>query len=574
MTNSSNQSLSRRRLLGLAATASLSSGLLATASAMGQASTNYPKQDYALGTYNIRDFGATGDGVTLDTAAVQAAIDACTKDQGGTVLVPAGVFVIGTIEMKSNVILHIAARGKLLGSADGKQYHAAEAIPLSGDSTLNDGNVGLIFAVKAENFAIEGPGTIDGQGAQFHSPTRGVPPPSGRGGNSRPYHLLFHQCRNITVRDITLLESAYHSIRIIQSSYLNLTGIHIHNRVNSNNDGFHFISAQHVQISNCTVECQDDACALFGSCKFVTVTNCSFSTRWSVFRFGGGEAENITVSNCLIYETYGCPIKMHAGPGARFENMSFSNLVMDKVTGPIAINVGQQPRRSPQPQTQNSPQLAQTETPPASRPPGIVRNISFNGIKATVVVPIQLADVPFFSGYRPAELKSCISLNCVEGTLEKITLNDIQMTFPGGGTREEASVRDVPRVAGEYFETGVLPSYALFARNVRSLTLSNVRFEVVSSEARPALIFDHVNDAAVNGLSVQGTQEAESALRFIDTTDVLLTASRLVAPTSVFLQVEGRVSHGITIDGGDLSKAAKPLAFKSDASDESVKLRQ
>src|SRR5579872_3252275 len=125
-------------------------------------------------TYNIRDFGARGDGSTLDTPAVQAAIDACHKDQGGTVLVPAGVFVIDTVEMKSNVTLHVAAAGKLLGSADGKQYHAADAIPLQGDSTLGDGNVGLIFAVKAENIAFEGPGTIDGQGAQFHSPTRGA----------------------------------------------------------------------------------------------------------------------------------------------------------------------------------------------------------------------------------------------------------------------------------------------------------------------------------------------------------------------------------------------------------------
>jgi len=544
---------------------------------MGQAPDGSARPDHALGTrsYNIRDFGAKGDGITLDTVAVQRAIDACAKDRGGTVWVPAGVFVIGTIEMKSNVTLHIAAQGKLLGSGDGKQYQAADAIPLKGDSTLGDGNVGLIIAVNAENFAIEGPGIIDGQGALFHSPTRGVPPPSGRGGNRRPYHLLFHQCRNFRVRDITLLESAYHSIRIIQSSYMDLTGIHIHNRVNSNNDGFHFISAQHVHISNCTVECQDDACALFGSCKFVTVTNCSFSTRWSVFRFGGGEAENIAVSNCLIYQTYGCPIKMHCGPGARFENMSFSNLIMNQVTGPIAINVGEQPRRS-QPAgaaipAENSTLPAQPEAP---KPPGIVRNISFNGIHATVVVPVPLSDVPFFSGYRPAEVKSCMSLNCVEGTLEKISFNDVHVTFPGGGSLEEAAVRDVPRVAGEYFETGVLPAYALFVRNVRALTLTNVRFEVAGSEARPAMIFDHVNDAAVNGFCVQGTEEAESVLRFIDTSDVLLSASRLLTPAAVFLEAEGASSQAITIDGGDLSKAAKSVRFQAGAPEGSVRIRQ
>jgi len=90
------------------------------------------------------------------------------------VLVPAGVFVIGTIEMKSNVTLHISAQGKLLGSADGKQYEAAPEIPLHGDSTLEDGNVGLIFAVNAENVTIQGPGTIDGRGAWRGSPVSAV----------------------------------------------------------------------------------------------------------------------------------------------------------------------------------------------------------------------------------------------------------------------------------------------------------------------------------------------------------------------------------------------------------------
>ena len=88
--------------------------------------------DLGARVYNIRTFGAKGDGKAIDTAALQAAIDACTRDGGGTVLVPAGVFQIGTVELKSNVTLRIAAAGKLLGSADGKQYHAVDAIPLRG----------------------------------------------------------------------------------------------------------------------------------------------------------------------------------------------------------------------------------------------------------------------------------------------------------------------------------------------------------------------------------------------------------------------------------------------------------
>jgi polygalacturonase len=158
--------------------------------------------------YNVRDHGAKGDGTTLDTTAVQAAIDACHRDGGGTVLVPAGTFHIGTVELKSNVTLHLAAAATLLGSADGKQYHAVDAIPLRGDSTLGDGNWALIFAVDAKNVTIDGPGLIDGQGFQFHAPKAGVPPPSGLGGNQRPYHLLFYRCEHLRVQHVRLVQSA------------------------------------------------------------------------------------------------------------------------------------------------------------------------------------------------------------------------------------------------------------------------------------------------------------------------------------------------------------------------------
>jgi polygalacturonase len=528
--------------------------------------------DSGARTYNVREFGAKGDGASLDTAAVQAAIEACHADQGGTVLIPAGVFVIGTVQLKSNVRLHLSARGKLLGSADGKQYHAANEIPLSGDISLNDGNVGLLYAVQAENITIDGPGTIDGQGGRFRSPRRGVPPPSGRGGSGRPYQLLFYRCRNLRVRDVFLTAGAYHAVRVIQSSYVHLSGLRIHNRVNRNNDGFHFISADHVHVSNCDVECQDDACALFGSCQFVTVADCSFSTRWSVFRFIGGQAENIVVSNCLIHDTYGCPIKMLCGPETRFENMIFSDLVMRNVTGPISISQGPRRRRGARPGQAGQETAEGSSGSEETLPPGVVRNISFRGIEATVVVPAPLPDVPFSSDYHPGEIRSCIGLSALDGFLENVTFDDVRVTFPGGGTAAEAAVRDVPQVIGEYYEAGVFPAYALFARNVRGLRLNNVRFQVAGPEARPAVVLDHVLDAAFNGFTAQGTVQAESLLRCVDSEDVLLANSRVLGRTPVFLQVEGPASSRITVEGGDLSGAAQPVAFARGAPRDSVKL--
>jgi len=549
----SNNPTSRRRWLERTSAAALAAGVVGaqTPAAGGNAGT---------GVYNIIDFGAKGDGKTPNTQAVQAAIDACNTDQGGIVLVPAGVFVIGTIEIKSNVTLRIAAGGKLLGSADGKDYHAADAIPLRGDSTLNDGNVGLIFGVNAENVTIEGPGTIDGQGAQFRSPTRGVPPPSGRGGADRPYHLLFHRCKNLRVRDLFLVASAFHSIRVIQSSFVWMDGLHIYNRVNGNNDGFHFISCEFVHVANCDIQTQDDACALFGSCRFVTVTNSTFSTRWAVFRFGGGNPENVTISNCVIYQTYGCPIKMQFGLESRVQNLTFSNLVLQDVTGPISIDLSN--RRRPN---------AAADAPQR----GFFRNVSFRGIRASVVSEgRQFEDMAFNQNYRPGETRQCIVLNAIgDAVLEGIEFDDVRITYGGGGTAEEAS-REVPQVAGEYFEIGTPPAYGLFARNIRNLTLNNVRFEVEKPDLRPAVVLDRASDVTLSGFAAQANPQAKSLLRFIDTQDTLVTAPRVLTPAAAFLEVEGAGSHAITIEGGDLSKATTKVAFEGGAAKDAVKLRE
>jgi Glycosyl hydrolases family 28 len=558
--------LSRREWLGkmaLPAGAMIAAGVFEEQSAVAR-----PKPaattDLGARIYNIRGYGARGDKTTVDTAAVQAAIDACTRDGGGTVLVPAGTFVIGTVELKSNVTLHIAAGGRLLGSADGKQYHAVDAIPLRGDTTLNDGNWALLFAVRATNVTIEGPGTIDGQGTQFHSPVRGTPPPSGLGGNRRPYHILVYQSENFAVRNIQLLDCAYHSIRIIESQRIHLDGIYIHSRVNSNNDGFHFISAEYVTVSNCVVKCGDDACAMFGSCRYITVTNSYFSTRWSVFRFGGGHAGDIAISNCVLREVYGCPMKFQGDPGSIFENISFANLVLDDVTGPISISAGRGPWRP-------SDALL-----PDVLPPVIVRSVSFSNIRGNVTTtpPHQLSESTLGVGNRPGEAHSAIVLNSVDDSvLENISFDNVHLIFGGGGTAEEGARRDVPQVFGEYFALGPIPAYGLYARNARGLTLQNVRFETSTPDLRPAVIFDHVEDAAINGFSVAGSPQAESVVRFIDSRQILITAARVLTPSSTFLQVEGEGNAGIILDGADLSKSASPLALKSGATEAAVKVR-
>lgn len=523
--------------------------------------------------YNVRDFGAKGDGLANDTAAVQAAIDACHRDNGGTVLVPAGDFVVGTLELKSNLTLHLATKGRLLGSPNQQDYRAGRGIP------PGNGNIVLLGGAELENVTIEGNGTIDGNGLKFwtgQGDNTGPGQNSAQGYFQRPHLIVFHKCRNVRMRDVFLTASAYHCMRILSCEQVWFERVRIYNRVNKNNDGFHFNNCQYVHVTACDIKCQDDACALFGSNKWVTVSDCTFSTRWSIFRFGGGHCENITVTNCVIYDTFGSVVKMSARGTSRFENIAFSNLIMKNVTGPITI--GLQSRRSGGANTNAANATGGgaekgKEAQPAAR--GVVRNISFNHIRAWVAAEgQQYPDMHWEQGYRPGERRTCITLNGTgDEFLEQISLTDVHVIYEGGGTAEEAALRDVPQIAGEYFEMGPRPAYGLFARNVRGLTLQNVRVEFAKPDLRPAVVFDHVSDATVNGLVAQGNGDAESVLRLIASKDVLVSAARVMGEAKAFLRVEGSESAGIVVDGGAIANAGKPVEAAAGASAGAVRVR-
>jgi polygalacturonase len=549
MENNKNPLLSRRKWLAWSVPAVTVAGASLAGSKAWAADPADTEKTEGVKVYNIRDYGAIGDGKTLNTTAIQSAINACNANKGGTVLIPAGDFICGTIELKSNVTLHIAASGKLSGSHKREHYTAGKGVP------PGNGNIVFVFAVNAENVTIEGKGTLNGNGASFYTGKgdNTGPGQNGVGGNfDRPHLAIFYQCNNLRLRDSFFTASAYHCFRILGCKQVYIDGVRIYNRVNKNNDGFHFNNCEYVHISNCDVKCQDDACALFGSNKFVTVANCSFSTRWSIFRFGGGESQNITVTNCLIYETYGCPIKISAGR-ASIENFSFSNIVMRNVTGPIGIGFSGG---------------AANNDAKAAKP--FIRNISFHNIRATVVpYPINHPDIPWDVKIWEGERNSCITLNAMgEHYLENISFSDIHIKYAGGGTAAQAAKRDVPFVAAEYFgvwdkEPGGPPAYGLYARNVKGLSLHNIRFEYEQADERPAIVFDNVQDASVTSLTAKGT--TNELLRFINTKDVLLSAIKIISAAGKFLQVEGSNSEGIIIQGGDLRKAKQLFAFENGA---------
>src|SRR5579872_4503946 len=156
---------------------------------------------------------------------------------------------------------------------------------------------------------------------------------------------------------------------------------------------------------------------------------------------------------------------------------------------------------------------------PAAPHDAIIRNIAIDGIRGTVVTRMRPLDDQPRGGGTSGETRQCIVLNGVHGgVLENITISNVHLRFEGGGTTEEAK-REVPQIAGEYFRIGTPPAYGLYARNVRGLTVGNVRFETANPDLRPAMLLDHVTDVAVNGFSAQGNKQAESLLRFLETSD-------------------------------------------------------
>ncbi|HXE42999.1 MAG TPA: hypothetical protein VN516_08235, partial [Candidatus Baltobacteraceae bacterium] len=159
------------------------------------------------------------------------------------------------------------------------------------------------------------------------------------------------------------------------------------------------------------------------------------------------------------------------------------------------------------------------------------------------------------------------------GIIENITFDNVHVTYSGGGTAEMGALRDVSTDTGEYFGIGTRPAYGLYARGIKGLTLQNVRFDTVERDLRPAIVFDDVKDAAINNLSIQGDKGAESALRFVNTQDALVTGARLLTPAKVFLAVEGTNGMNIKLDGGDISKADKVVVADKGAALEVVNVR-
>ena len=424
----------------------------------------------ATKTCNPREFGAKGDGVTLDTLAIQRAIDSCAEAGGGTVLLDEGIYVSGTVKLRSNVTLKIDETAVLRGSANIQDYESIT--PRINYLYKARFTKSLVYAESQTNICLTGTGVIDGQGSLF-------PAKKGDDGG-RPYLIRFSECKTVRVSDLMFLNSARWLSHYLACEDVEIERISIRSRIRHNRDGMDIDSCNGVRIKDCDVYSGDDAIVLKSTvagrpCRNVTVTNCRLSGSPASLKLGtesNGGFENITFADCYLYDGRE-GIAIEEVDGGFNQHVSVSNIVMRNIEIPIFIRLG------------NRARAIQGEPKPGM---GSLRDIIIRNVEATGAGNI-----------------GCSITGQPGHPVEGVTLENIRIQFSGGGTVEMAE-KKVPEKERSYpmaWMFGSLPAYGFYCRHIKGLTLRNIDLSFLNEDARPAVIADDVENLVVQGLKAQ-----------------------------------------------------------------------
>ena len=316
--------------------------------------------------YRITDFGAVGDGKTMNTTSIQKAIDAAEEAGGGRVIVPTGRFMSGTIWLKDNVELHLEVGAVLRASDNLDDYNASDAYAQNYDC-VKEGWLGKHFIIihEKQNVAITGLGTIDGNGESFFDEPK--PQEFYRYGWSygfvrtsdpekmRPGQMLsFIESKNIHITDVTLRSAPCWACHLHGCDNVIIRGVRIFNkRYWANTDGIDIDTSSNVTVSDCNIDTGDDAMTFRcdsrrlkngkTACEYVTVTNCVLAASACVFRLGvgTGEIRHINVSDIVIKRggaAVNCMTAYSGNGCAKIENIRFSDIVANEISFPFKIN--------------------------------------------------------------------------------------------------------------------------------------------------------------------------------------------------------------------------------------------
>jgi polygalacturonase len=441
--------------------------------------------------YNVKAFGATGDGKTLDTAAINKAIEAAAAAGGGMVLFPAGTYLCYSIHLKSNITLYLGSGATILAAdspvAGGQGYDPPE--PLAWDKYQDYGHShwhnSLIWGEGIENVFIIGPGRIWGKGLSRGEGDKPLAP--GVGNKS----ISLKNCHNVTLRDFSMLHGGHFAILATGVDNLTIDNLII----DSNRDGMDIDCCRNVRVSNCSVNSPwDDAICLKSSyglgfaraTDHVTITNCYVTggyeegtlldatfkrispdkaPRNGRIKFGtesNGGFRNVTVSNCVIEDCRG--IALETVDGGLLEDVSISNITMRGVTDvPLFIRLGRRMRG------------------PEGTPVGQLRRVNISNIISS----------------HGSSRQACLITGIPGHYIEDLKLSNILILHEGGGTKEYAASQPA-ELETDYPDPnrfGPMPAHGFYIRHVKGIELHDVEVKYVKEDLRPGFVLDDVHGA-------------------------------------------------------------------------------
>lgn len=451
--------------------------------------------------YNILDFGSVPDGKTLNTTAIQSAIDAADKNGGGRVIIPEGIFLTGSIILKSNIELHLLDKAVLLGSTNPDDYRK-----------LNRW-IALILADGQSNIAVTGKGQIDGQGRRlalyidslFYAGK--LDSANYNFEDKRPSYLIrpqlieFERCKQIAVKNVTLLNAACWVQTYDQCSNIIIDSVIVNSDAYWNNDGIDIQDCRNVRITHCTVNASDDGICLKShaaefSCDSIYIAYCTVRSSASAIKFGTrshGGFKHITIEHIRIYDTFRSAVAIECVDGGTLDNVLIQNIQATNTGNAIFIRLGD---RNP---TSNA---------------GSLRNVTLKNIRVEVAFgrpddayEIRGPALPFFHNTIPS------SITGIPGhRVENVTLENIEILYPGRGNNGLANMPlsrldAVPEQIDSYPEFsmfGELPAWGFYVRHMDGLTMKNVKLQIAAPDYRPAIVFDDVRKLTLDSVIING----------------------------------------------------------------------
>lgn len=452
------------------------------------------------------DMGAVGDGVTLNTEALQRGIDSLSTVGGGCLRLTPGSYLSGMLRLKSGVELWIDEGATLLGSTNPYDYDAPKGIGVRGDE---DVHVGLIVADSAQQIAVRGRGVIDGQGLALalaidslhHTGERTDPNYNVKRmrPSTRPKLFFLDHSDGIVVEGLTLRNSAGWGLSVDRSEHIRLQHLTVYNRAYWNNDGIDLNDCQHAEVAFCDINAADDGICLKSDdlnlgCEDIFIHDCRVTSSASAVKFGTasyGGFRSVKVHDINVYDTFRSAIALEAVDGGVLEDVEVDGVTARNTGNPLFIRLGAR-----------HADVRYSE----------VRNITIRNLKAQVpfgrpdeAYDLRGPEVNYFHNPWPSSIAGLPGHR-----IENVTLENIEIEYPGRATKGMAyvglyRVKEVNEAATSYPEFsmfGELPSWAFYLRHADGITMKNVTLRLADTDFRPAIVADDVKNLTFMSLSL------------------------------------------------------------------------